>query len=59
MTKEKIIVTFCCNPAIHVFKKGSRELPRPPFKSHLTVEAAQEYMKTERGIANPIIFINS
>lgn len=49
------IITFCCQKSIHVYHDGCGLLPRPPFKSHASIDDAKKYMKEERGIDAKVI----
>lgn len=52
------IITFSCSKSIYVYKPNSSVLPRFPFKSHKSIELAEEHLKN-RGIEKPQIIIKT
>lgn len=45
----KIIVTFLCSDAVHVYGDKCGLSPMSPFKPHSSIQAAKDHLKT-RGV---------
>jgi hypothetical protein len=54
MRTKDIIVTFGCQESVFVYKPKCGVLPRSPYRSHESVEAAENHLKL-KGIVNPKI----
>lgn len=51
----KQIVTFGCQPNIHVYYEGCVEIPRQPYQGHKDLNAARFFMANCKRIYNPTI----
>lgn len=54
---SELVVTFTCNNHVHVYDEKSGVIPKSPYKTHSSIEAAVKYLKENRNISNPEIII--